>query len=88
MGARKESYTPIVIVYWVLCAVSILLFAMAIFNVSSICKGWIALMIAPIGLLVWWSFLFCRIPGGMKRREFRKDWEEIKKNEVNQATNK
>jgi len=87
-GSYKESYTPIVVVYWVLSIICIALFAKAIDNAISISNGWIAFIIPPLGLLTWWSVIFCNIPGKEKRSKFRDEWSEIKQDDqTNQADN-
>jgi len=73
----RESYTSLVYTYWTLCVICCGLFIYGIQN-SSVPCGLSAVAVVPIGLLIFWTFKFVRIPSRSNRDKLKKQWLEIK----------
>jgi hypothetical protein len=80
-GRFRESYTSISLAYWFLCVVCCGLFIYGICGIEngSMPCGISAVVIIPIGLLIYWTIKFVNIPSRSNREKLKNEWREAKK---------
>jgi len=76
-GRFRESYTSLLFTYWALCGICCGLFLYGIEN-SSMPSSLSAVVIIPIGFLIYWTIKFIEIPSKSNRDKLRKRWLETK----------